>query len=196
MPSAAEDYQAKIESLGYKDLLKLWQNIRDGTVADWPSGKAFEYLILRAFQLEEADVTYPYIVQLRDIASQSGLPDDNQTIEQIDGAIYCDGLNCLIEAKDQTKPVNVEPIAKMRNQLLRRHASTIGIVFSRSGFTAPASVLAQYLSPQMVLLWDGSEITYALEQKHMRQSLVKKYRVCIEKGTPDYDSRLEEAKTL
>ena len=130
------------------------------------------------------------------MTSQYTLINTNQTVEQIDGVVYCDGLTCLVEAKDQAEPLNVEPIAKMRNQLLRRHASTIGVVFSRSGFTPPASILAQYLSPQMVLLWDGSEITYALEQGLMRQSLVKKYRVCIEKGKPDYDPRPEEAKTL
>ncbi|MGD1906718.1 MAG: restriction endonuclease [Leptolyngbyaceae cyanobacterium] len=195
MPTAA-DYQAEIENYDRAELLQFWQSIQDRNTLDWPPGKAFEYFILRAFQLEDAIVTYPYGVQLSDMTSQYTLINTNQTVEQIDGVVYCDGLTCLVEAKDQAEPLNVEPIAKMRNQLLRRHASTIGVVFSRSGFTPPASILAQYLSPQMVLLWDGSEITYALEQGLMRQSLVKKYRVCIEKGKPDYDPRPEEAKTL
>ena len=195
MPTAA-DYQAEIENYDREELLQFWQSIQDRNTLDWPPGKAFEYFILRAFQLEDANVNYPYGVQLSDMTSQYTLINTNQTVEQIDGVVYCDGLTCLVEAKDQAEPLNVEPIAKMRNQLLRRHASTIGVVFSRSGFTPPASILAQYLSPQMVLLWDGSEITYALEQGLMRQSLVKKYRVCIEKGKPDYDPRPEEAKTL
>ncbi|EKU97318.1 hypothetical protein Lepto7375DRAFT_6499 [Leptolyngbya sp. PCC 7375] len=195
MPTAA-DYQSRIETYDRPELFQFWQSIQDRNTPDWAPGKAFEYFILRAFQLERADITYPYGVQLSDMTSQYAFSNENQTVEQIDGVVYCDGLTCLIEAKDQAEPLNVEPIAKMRNQLLRRHASTIGVVFSRSGFTPPASILAQYLSPQMVLLWNGSEITYALEQGCMRQSLLKKYRVCIEKGKPDYDPRPEEAKTL
>lgn len=200
MVNTTDSYQAKIEAYGHEELLEMWQAIKDGTVPakypDWPSGKVFEYLILRAFQLEDAKVTYPYTVQVSDMTPYSS-SNENQVIEQIDGVIYSDGLACIVESKDWEKKVDVEPIAKIRNQLLRRHASTIGIVFSsRSGFTNPASVLAQYLSPQMVLLWDSVNIDYALKQKCMRQSLLKKYRVCLEKGTPDYDSRPEEAKTL
>ncbi|NEZ67035.1 hypothetical protein D0962_30515 [Leptolyngbyaceae cyanobacterium CCMR0082] len=194
--TTAADYQSRIETYGYEELLQFWQSIQDRNTPDWAPDKAFEYFILRAFQLEGADITYPYGVQLSDITSPYEFTSAHQTVEQIDGVVYCDGLTCLIEAKDQTEPLNVEPIAKMRNQLLRRHASTIGVVFSCSGFTPPASILAQYLSPQMVLLWSEKEITYALEQGCMRQSLLKKYRVCIEKGKPDYDPRPEEAKTL
>lgn len=175
MPDST-NYQTRIESYGWDELQKFWQAIKTKDTPDWPTGKAFEYLILRAFQLEGADVTYPYQVQV-----------EQETVEQIDGAIYCDGLACLIEAKDQISKVNVEPIAKMRNQLLRRHASTIGVVFSRSGFTPAASILAQYLGPQMIMLWSGDEIGYALERRLMRRALVKKYRICIEKGIPDHN---------
>lgn len=147
------NYKTRIESYGWDELRQLWQVIQAKNTPDWPIGKAFEYLILSAFQLESADVTFPYQVEV-----------EQETVEQIDGAIYCDGLACLIEAKDQTSKVNVEPIAKMRNQLLRRHASTLGVVFSCSGFTPPASILAQYLGPQMVLLWSGDEIAYALQR--------------------------------
>jgi hypothetical protein len=79
---------------------------------------------------------------------------------------------------------------------MRRHASTIGIVFSQRGFTAPAVILARYVAPQMILLWDGHEVSYALRQRQMRQSLKAKYRFCIEQGDPLFDIRPREEREL
>jgi hypothetical protein len=53
-------------------------------------------------------------------------------VEQIDGVVYSDELACLVECKDEAGKVNFEPIAKLRNQLLRRPGAAIGMVFSRS----------------------------------------------------------------
>ncbi|NEP62473.1 MAG: hypothetical protein F6K31_37015 [Symploca sp. SIO2G7] len=186
------DYQARIQTYGQAQLLQLWEAIKNRHIPDWPSGKALEYLVLRAFQLEGANVTYPYDVRVGEVIAPYDLKNRNDTIEQIDDAIYCDGLACLVETKDQMQPIKVDPIAKMRNQLQRRHASTIGVVFSRSGFTSPVFIFAQSLSPQMVLLWNGEEIEYSLTKSHMRDSLVKKYRACIEKGTSDFNVISEE----
>ena len=186
------DYQARIETYGQAQLLQLWQAIKARHTPDWPPGKALEYLILRAFQLESAHVTYPYDVRIKEVMAPYDIDDRNDTIEQIDGAIYCDGLACLVEIKDQAQPIKVDPIAKMRNQLQRRHASTIGVVFSRNGFTSPVFIFAQSLSPQMILLWNGEEIEYSLKQSRMRDSLIKKYRACIEKGTSDFNVMSEE----
>lgn len=64
MPTEAE-YREKIQALDLSDLQDLWKRIeaRD-TKPDWEPGKAFEYLILRAFELEGAAVTYPFSVTL------------------------------------------------------------------------------------------------------------------------------------
>lgn len=51
MPTAAE-HQAKIETYDRTGLLQFWQSIQDRNTPDWSPGKAFEYFILRAFQLE------------------------------------------------------------------------------------------------------------------------------------------------
>lgn len=59
--------------------------IEAGNTPGWEPGKALEYFVLRAFQLEEAQVTFP----------------------------YCDGLACLTECKDTAYRANIEPIAKM-----------------------------------------------------------------------------------
>ncbi len=72
---------------------------------------------------------------------------------------------------------------------MRRPATTIGAVFSRGGFTAPARILAQYMMPQTILLWDGPEIEWALSRgsKAMVDGLRKKYRRAVEEGIPDFN---------
>ena len=151
------------------DLLALWETIQTGKTPEWVPGKAFEYLIIRAFQLDGAEVVYPFSVKI-----------DGEELEQIDGVIYTGGLACVIECKDHKTPTNLEPIAKLRNQLLRRPATAVGLLFSRSGFTRPAMTFAQFIAPQTILLCRGEEVEYALRYCYMCQGLIAKYRYCIE----------------
>ncbi len=58
--TAVAQYEAMIQSLQWKDLRSLWEKIEERNTPGWDSGKAFEYLILRAFQLDEAEVRYSY----------------------------------------------------------------------------------------------------------------------------------------
>jgi hypothetical protein len=176
--STAAVYQARIEELGWEELQTLWTAIEQRDTPEWESGKAFEYLVIRAFQLDGAHVRWPYPVQLF-----------GEEVEQIDGAVYCAGLACLVESKDLMDNVAIGPIAKLRNQLLRRPAGTVGLMFSRTGFTDPARFLAHFALPQAILLWSGEEIAYALRQKNICELLTLKYHVCVEHGLPDYDVR-------
>lgn len=178
--TTAAQYEAMIQSQQWKDLLSLWESIENRNTPGWDSGRAFEYLVLRAFQLDGAEVKYSYSVRLF-----------GEEVEQVDGVVYCSGLSCLVESKDFADKVNVDiaPIAKLRNQLLRRPASTIGLVFSRTGFTDPARHLSYFSLPQTILLWSGEEIKYALERESICELLLLKYRVCVEDGLPDYDVR-------
>ncbi|MEH2040366.1 restriction endonuclease [Nostoc sp.] len=180
MPTAKE-YQAKIANYNWDDLVQLWSEIESGDTPGWGAGKALEYLVLRAFGLDGAEVTWPYSVQF-----------DGTSLEQIDGVVYSDCLACIIECKDSNESLNIEAIAKLRNQLLRRPTTSIGSVFSRSGFTVGAITLARYISPQTILLWGGKEIKYSLYNKYIRRSLIKKYRYCVEYGLPDYDITIED----
>jgi hypothetical protein len=170
------ELEAKIKSLRHKELLKLYDAIERGDTPGWAPGKALEYLVLRAFELEGADVQYPFSV-----------PPEGEPIEQIDGVIYAEGLCCLVETKDRAEPSNFEPISKMRSQLLRRPSACIGLMFSRAGFTEAAVLLAQFLAPQAILLWDGGEIRLALERRMFRPGLVAKYRHCVEHARPNYN---------
>jgi hypothetical protein len=175
-------YEQMITSLGWEELRALWNSIANRDTPEWDAGKAFEYLVLRAFQLDGAEITWPYRVQLF-----------GEEVEQIDGALYHGGLCCLVESKDfADKKVDIAPIAKLRNQLLRRPANTMGLIFSRTGFTDSARILAQFSFPQTILLWNGEEIQYALEKEALAELLVLKHRKCIELALPDYDIRLRD----
>ena len=109
----------------------------------WPGGKAFEYLVLRAFELEGAEVTWPFSVRR-----------NGEVLEQLDGAVQDIGLFCLLEMKHYRENIDIEAIARMRGRLARRPAQTMGAIFSMRGFTPAARLLSQYTSPPNVLLWD------------------------------------------
>lgn len=178
----AEVYVEEIQKLGWEELWTMWEHIAARKkIPNWPEGKAFEHLALRAFELDGASVTWPYSVTL-----------EQHVVEQIDGMVSCDGLTFLAEAKDYDSDLNVEPLAKLRNQLLRRPGGVIGCVFSSSGFTAPARTLAQYMSPQAILLWNGPEIATLLENKQgFRHALQRKFYWLQRQGMPDYDTRTD-----
>jgi hypothetical protein len=108
-------------------------------------------------------------------------------VEEIDGAIHLRGLTCLVESKDLDENVPIGPISKLRSQLLRRPAGTIGVVFSKKGFTAPAILLAKFTMPQAVLLWTGPELQLAMDAGRITTFLRLKYRKCCETGAPDFN---------
>jgi hypothetical protein len=165
-------------------LRKLWEKIRQGeAIPQWPPGKALEYLVLRAFEVEKAEVDWPLSNYL-----------EGEEVEQLDGVVHSDGLSFVVEAKDQGEGVNIEPIAKLSTQLQRRPLATMGLVVSRTGFTSPARLLMRYLSPVRVLLWDGEELTSALKEKAMRQVLLWKHRAAVQRGVPDANL-FEEGKS-
>jgi len=138
-----------------------------------------EHLVLRAFELDGAKVRWPFEVRFGE-----------ELIEQIDGVIRLGAISVLVETKDQQRPVNVEPLAKLRNQLLRRPAATVGVVFSRSGFTESAQILAGYMTPTTILLWQGAEIDLALETRVVApfsRGLQWKHQLAVEEGAAFMD---------
>jgi hypothetical protein len=69
-------YEKKISRYKRSGLLSLWASIKNGDTPEWESGKAFEYLVLRAFVLEGAEVRWPYSVIIGE-----------EEVEQIDGVV-------------------------------------------------------------------------------------------------------------
>ena len=85
--TTAAQYEAKIQSLQWDDLRSLWEKIKQRNTPEWDSGRAFEYLVIRAFQLDGAQVRYSYSVSFG----------EGEEVEQIDGAVHYSGLSCLVE---------------------------------------------------------------------------------------------------
>jgi Restriction endonuclease len=173
-----EEYEAMILPLGWHDLRSLWERIKIRDTPGWDGGKAFEYLVLRAFQLDGAVIRWPYPVYLYG---------QTEIVEEIDGSVRVGGLYSLVESKDEDGNIAIAPIAKLRNQLLRRPAGTFGMVFSSHRFTDPAIQLAQFALPQSIILWTGDQVEYALKNENICELCEMKYRMCVDHGMPDFD---------
>ena len=124
-------------------------------------------MVVRSFELEGAEVAYLFTVQMGDTI-----------VEQIDGSVHTNGLYCLIECKDQARNVNIDPIAKLRHQLLRRPPAVCGILFSTSGFTEATEILTQYSTQPAIMLWNGADLNYALQHKCLRHGQVRTNPTC------------------
>lgn len=176
MASAAE-LVVKARKWNRSHIKQHWKALsKDVPISGWAPGKAFEHLILRAFEIEGADVTWPYEVHA-----------EGHTIEQIDGAVHFKGLACLVESKDWDKKIDFGVIAKLKAQLARRPGTTLGLVFGSRGYTDPAGTLARFLPPANVLLWEKDDVNYALSKGAMLAGLAAKHRYAIEHGFPDYN---------
>ncbi|BAU15865.1 hypothetical protein LEP3755_64310 (plasmid) [Leptolyngbya sp. NIES-3755] len=79
-----------------------------------------------------------------------------------------------------------DPVAKLRNQLLRRPAGVVGLIFTTTQFTQSTQILAQYNANQAILLWEGSEVEYALGHQCFRSGLIQKYQYCVERVAANY----------
>ena len=169
-----EEYVARARALQPRQLLDFWSRLMQSpTVEDWEPGRALEYFILRAFELEGARVVWPYTNEL----------------EQVDGALYVDGLSCIVECKHWSSLIDVTPIARLKLRLDRRPPGTLGLMFGVPGFTSKATEEVQLNPVRNVLLWEGSDITWALK-RGLRIALNAKWRQAVENGLLLYD--LEE----
>lgn len=172
--SKESEYKDAIKSYDNHDaLLRLWKQKKKGEIdgTKWPEGKLFEYIMLRAFELEGAEITYPYTVNFHE-----------DVVEQIDGAIKIDSHYILVECKDYSKEkINIDPIAKLRNQLLRRHSSVFGMFFSASGYTDPVEDLIKFMAPQMIILWNIDDIDYCMEYGKFVDCFYWKYKYAVER---------------
>jgi hypothetical protein len=171
------EYQRRVLALGHEELLKLWSGLRVGIApADWPPGVLLEYLLLRAFQLEGAEVTWPYRVYRGRVL-----------LEQIDGVVYFDGVTCLVEAKDVTRAVDTVALVRLKSLLVRRPRTIVGALFITGEFSEAAFSLAEMLPPPDVLLWKGKELEWALQGRRLLEGMRRKLRYAVETGFSDLD---------
>ncbi|MFP2910845.1 hypothetical protein ACLESD_38585 [Pyxidicoccus sp. 3LFB2] len=173
---AEEKYARRVQGMGRVELRALWRQIKAREeLEDWPPGRALEFMMLRAFQLERARVVWPYV---------------NAT-EQIDGAIHTDGLACIVETKDHAESVGFDAISKLALQLQRRPGASIGLLFSTSEYSLSVIETVRIHPIRNVLLWQGSDIDLALEYG-MRAALRIKWRRAVEQARLSYRLQKED----
>jgi len=164
----------------WKDLNALWEQVKSGNTPGWRDGKAFEHLVVRAFRLNKLDAEYPYDV-----------PPGGKAIEQIDGIVHLNCYSFLIECKDK-ETVDIEAVAKLRNQLLRRPDTTFGCVFAADRFTRAALILADFAVPHRILMWSGADIEGCLRKKRFDSMLLDKYRHLCKYGLTDHSPNYKD----
>lgn len=184
----ADEYVLAIRKMGRYDLIRLWKDHSKDEFDDsfWKKGKVLEYVALRAFEIERKGcVTYPYEVYYMACEGYE------KPIEQIDGAVHVDDLYALVECKDyEDDNINVEPLAKLRNQLTRRHSNLFGIFFSATDFTTPAEILVGHMAPQLIILWSKEDFEFCLKNGCFIPCLKTKYKVAVEACVYNYPFRL------
>jgi hypothetical protein len=167
-----ERYVARIRALGKPELVDLWNKLVLATpVEGWEPGRALEHVVLRAFELEGAEVVWPY----------------RNAREQVDGAVYVDGRMHLLESKDWSRLVDATPVARMKMMLEHRPHGVAGMIFSRGGFTEAAKYEVEFNPARNILLWRGSELSLALESSMMCAGLRIKWRHAMQHGNMDYE---------
>lgn len=156
------------------DLVSIWEQLKTRTpIAGWPSGKAFEYLVVRAFQSEGLTVRWPFEVQY---------PQKFGTMEQVDGTVYLGERAFLLESKDLQEPAAIDAVAKLRFRLEARPPGTMSVLFSVQNFTYPTEVFTQFASPLNVLLWSRDDLDHALPTASMAEGLRLKLQFASEWG--------------
>ena len=175
--ATAKESEQKIKQYCKHGIIKLWEEYLDNSYDKtfWQNGKLLEYIVLRGFEIErDGCVTYPYDVRDEDMQYDG-------SIEQIDGAVHVDELHALVECKDYGKSnIKVEPLAKMRNQLARRHASVFGMFFSATDYTTPAQIQVKFMAPQLIILWSKEDIDYCIRNNSFIPCMKEKYRQAVE----------------
>ena len=182
--ATATEYEQAIKSRHHESLIDLWNHCLDDSYdkSFWKEGKLLEYIVLRGFEIEEEGcVTYPYNVDDKDV-NYGG------SIEQIDGAVHVDELHALVECKDYDKAkIKVEPLAKMRNQLARRHGAMFGMFFTITNVSTPAQIQVKFMAPQLIIIWGKEDIDYCIRHQCFIPCMRAKYRMAVEKCVYNYE---------
>ena len=164
-----------IRSYNWAKLAKLWLQIKNGDTPGWSFGKALEYMLIRAFDLNGAEVAYPY---------------NNRVVnskEQFDGYIFVPelGVGFLLECKDWKTSVSFDELAKLHSRLSYRMPSTYGIYVSKNGFTSSAVEMLYMMHPHNILLWSFDEIDECFKNQKFLKALKYKYQYAMMTADPN-----------
>ena len=184
--------ETNFKNYNHQDLIRVWENMIEPRVSqnNISPQLAFRHLIVRAFELEGAEVRFPYHVKE---------DSERDALEHLDGVIYIDGHSCIVESRCLSKGgvtsrranVSSGHISRFRNKLLNRPGYAIGMVFSATGFSPSALMQAQLSLPQTILLWSVEEIKECLYRQTFAKAFKIKNRRFFEQLIPDYDHRVD-----
>ena len=160
----------------WAELASVWNELslsppqfRSAEFSMQEAGWVFERWVYEAFRLSGALVQPPFAVRIA-----------TAFVEEIDGAVFTPFGAFLLECKFQDAKVTIEPIVKLRSQLERRPPNTMGVIFSKSGFTHEAVILLSHLSPCNVLLFDGDDLELVQRRPaSLVEALCIKYRAAV-----------------
>jgi hypothetical protein len=170
----AASYVEAARSMQWAELRVLWEAIKRGKTTGWPPGKALEYLVVRAFELERLVVAYPYEVSV-----------DNDVLEQIDGIVYLNELAFIIECKD-TALQDADLVRKTIYQLSRRPPATMACIVITGRLTESAKTLAKWIFPHRIVFWQPADIEQAIDTQSFKSTLIEKYRSLCKNGLLDF----------
>lgn len=145
------------------------------------AGWVFEHWVCSAFRLvaTQADrVRGPFTVRMET---------NEQTKEELDGAVTLGWQGFLIPSKLQADPIPFEPIARLHLQVGRRPEGTLGLFFAPN-YSDAALELVKELRPIRVLLFRAHEINQGLTREpplDMLELVTRKWRRAVEEGRPD-----------
>jgi len=164
----------RIQGYDWAKLERFWQKIKNRTTPKWSSGKALEYMLVRAFDLEGAEVVYPY----NNIVLNAK--------EQFDGFVFVRdlGVGFLIECKDWQDKVAFDELAKLHGRLTYRMYSTYGLFLSRNGYTPSAVEMMYMVHPHNILLWEFDEIDECFKNHKFLKALKYKYQYAMVTADP------------
>jgi hypothetical protein len=92
----------------------------------------------------------------------------------------------LVESKLWRNGVSFGPIALLSHHVEQRPSSTLGLFFSAFGYTAPAIESAQYFHSTRVLMFDGSDLRKAIQQRDLVQLVRENWISAVKFGDPYY----------
>ena len=140
----------------------------------WSKGKALEYMLIRAFDLDGAEVVYPY---------NNGVLNAQ---EQLDGFVFVKdlGVGFLIECKDWEDKVSFDELAKLHGRLAYRMKSTCGMFLSRSGYTPSAIEMMYLVHPHNIILWEFNDIEECFKNHNFLKALKYKYQYAMVTADP------------
>lgn len=201
--ASAREYREYFQGLDRQRLMDLWASAAEGeppepddwTGGPWQVGRWLDYLVIGCLRVEldgggypDWGVQWPFEVTERELLGQGA----SKPVEQIDGVLHLPWGSFLIECKAGGQE-SIEALAKLRNQLARRSSAAMGIMVSLGGFSPAALQLARFMSPQLVLLWERSDVDWAVKNKRWIRGLWRKYTHAIEKGVPNLSLDATEA---